>query len=153
MRRLLPLLLVPGTALLLAAAWATGQETQDDAKAMAIKAATYLTSVGPEKAFPEFNAKDGPWHDRELYVVALDGNGVMVVNGALPGMIGKPMLTPKDVNGKEFNREMVEIKDQRWVRFTWRNPLTNAMQLKAQYMVRVGEYVAGDGAYIDKPAD
>ena len=108
MRRLLPLSMVPGMALLLAA----GQATQDDAEAMAITAATYLRSVSPEKAFPEFNAKDGPWHDRELYVVALDGNGVMVVNAALPGMIGKPMLTLKDVNGKEFNREMVEIKDQ-----------------------------------------
>ena len=108
MRRLLPLSMVPGMALLLAA----GQATQDDAKAMAITAATYLRSASPEKTVPEFNAKDGPWHDRELYVVALDGNGVMVVNGALPGMIGKPMLTLKDVNGKEFNREMVEIKDQ-----------------------------------------
>jgi cytochrome c len=153
MRRLLPLLLAPAMALLLAAAWATNQATPDDAKAMAIKAAGYLTSVGPEKAFPEFNAKDGPWHDRELYVVALDGNGVMVVNGALPGMIGKPMLTLKDVNGKEFNREMVDIKDQGWVRFTWRNPLTNAMQLKAQYIVRVGEYVVGVGAYVEKPAE
>jgi cytochrome c len=66
-------------------------------------------------------------------------------------MIGKPMLTLKDVNGKEFNREMVDINGQGWVRFAWRNPLTNAMQLKAQYMVRVGEYVVGVGAYVDKP--
>lgn len=108
-----------------------------------------------EIVVPAGNLAEGYTHvvDRELYVVALDGNGVMAVNGALSGIIGKPMLTRKDVNGKEFNREMVEIKDQGWVRFTWRNPLTNAMQLKAQYMVRVDEYVVGVGAYVDKPTE
>ena len=44
-----PLLLAP-------AVYAAGQATPDDAKAMAIKAAEYLKSAGPDKAFPEFDA-------------------------------------------------------------------------------------------------
>ena len=46
----------------------------DDAKVMAVKAAEYLKANGPEKAFPEFSAKDGPWHDRDLYVTVQDSN-------------------------------------------------------------------------------
>ena len=42
---------------------AADQATPDEAKAMAIKAVEYLKSAGPEKAFAEFDAKDGRWHD------------------------------------------------------------------------------------------
>ena len=49
----------------------------DDAKAMAIKAADYLRANGREKAFAAFQAKDGPWHDRDLYVTVQDSKGVM----------------------------------------------------------------------------
>ncbi len=51
---------------------AAGQATPDEAKAMAVKAADYLKSVGPDKAFPEFDAKDSSWHDRDLYVIVQD---------------------------------------------------------------------------------
>jgi hypothetical protein len=149
MRHLLALLSLGAALLLAPTAWAADPATPDEAKAMAIKAAAYLTSVGPEKAFPEFNAHDGPWHDRELYVIVEDGKAMMMVNGAIPGMVGKPMIDLKDVNGKAFNREMIEIKDQGWVNFTWRNPLTKAMQPKTVYIVRVGDYVVGVGAYVN----
>jgi cytochrome c len=65
-----------GLAVLIApAVVAAGQATPAEAKAMAIKAAEYLKAVGPEKAFPEFNAKDGPWRDRDLYVFVDDSKG------------------------------------------------------------------------------
>ena len=135
-----PLLLAP-------AVYAAGQATPDDAKAMAIKAAEYLKSAGPDKAFPEFDAKDGPWHDRDLYVTVQDSNGVMVAHGTNAGLIGKPMLDPRDVDGKAFNREIHEIKDTGWVNFKWQNPLTKAVEPKTMYEVRVGEYIVGVGAY------
>ena len=78
---------LPLTAALLFApvAHAAGLASPDDAKAMAIKAAEYLKSVGPEKAFAEFDAKDGPWHDRDLYVTVQDSKGVMVAHGTNRG--------------------------------------------------------------------
>ena len=148
MKRLLPLLPL-GTALLLApAVWAAGQATPDDAKAMATKAAAYLKSAGPEKAFPEFDAKDNStWHDRDLYVTVEDDKGVMVAHGTNPGLIGKSMLNLKDVEGKPFNQEIQAIKDTGWVDFKWQNPLTKAVEAKAAYEVRVGDYIVGVGAY------
>jgi cytochrome c len=148
MRRMLHVLWVLPIALVIPMlAWASGQATPDDAKALAIKAAEYLKSVGPEKAFPEFDAKDSAWHDRDLYVTVEDSNGVMVAHGTNPGLIGRPMIDLKDVDGKPFNREIQAIKDVGWVGYKWQDPLTKAVEPKTAYEVRVGEYIVGVGAY------
>ena len=98
MNRSLPMFALGANLLLAPHAWAAGQATPDEAKVMATKAAEYLKSVGPDKAFPEFNAKDGPWHDRDVYVTVLDSKGVMVAHGTNPGLIGKSMIDLKDVD-------------------------------------------------------
>jgi cytochrome c len=128
-------------------AFAAGQATPDEAKAMAIKAAAYLKSAGPDKAFPEFSAKDSAWHDRDLYVIVQDSKGNMVAHGTNPGLIGKSVLDLKDVDGKPFNRETQAIKDDGWINFKWQNPVTKTVEAKTQYIVRVGEYLVGVGAY------
>ena len=141
-------LLAIGSVLLLAPpALAAGQATPDEAKAMAIKAAEYLKSVGPEKAFPEFNATEGTWRDRDLYVVVMNNQGVLLVNSTNPGLVGKVLIDLKDVDGKAFEREIVAIKDTGWVSFKWQNPVSKAVEPKTQYEVRVGEYLVGVGAF------
>jgi cytochrome c len=128
---------------------AAGQATPDEAKAMAIKAADFLKSNGPEKAFKEFNAKDNIWHDRDLYVTVQDSNGVIVAHGTNPGLIGRTVLDLKDVDGKPFNREFQAVKDAAWISYKWQNPLTRAVEAKKMYSVRVGDYVLGVGAYAE----
>jgi cytochrome c len=129
-------------------ACAAGQATPEEAKAMAIKAAEFLKLVGPEKAFAEFAAKEGSWHDRDLYVTVEDSKGIMVAHGTNPGLIGKPMLELRDVDGKQFNKEIQAIQDQGWVNYKWQNPVSKAVEAKTAYEVRVGEYVVGVGAYV-----
>jgi cytochrome c len=68
--------LVVSFALLALPAIASDRANPDDAKAMATKAA-FLKENGPEKAFPAFQAKEGEWHDRDLYVFVEDSNGMM----------------------------------------------------------------------------
>jgi len=141
-------LAVLGSALLFAAgANAAGQATPDEAKAFAIKAADYLKTNGPDKAFAEFDAKDSAWHDRDLYVIVQDSKGVMVAHGTNAGLIGKTVLDLKDVDGKPFNRDTQAIKDAGWVNFKWQNPATKAVEAKTEYVVRVGDYLVGVGAY------
>ena len=137
-----------GFVLLLApAVLAAGTATPDEAKALAIKAADYLKANGPEKAFPAFDAKDGPWHDRDLYVTVMDNKAVMLAHGTNPGLIGKSLIDLKDVDGKAFTREMVSVTEVNWVSFKWQNPLTKMVELKTAYDVRVGDYVVSVGAY------
>ena len=149
MMQRLAVILILGAALLFApASLAEGQATADDAKALATKAADYLKAVGPEKALPEFSAKDGPWHDRDLYVTVQDSKGVMVAHGTNPGLIGRLVLELKDVDGKPFNHETQAVKDTAWIDFKWQNPLTKAVEAKRMYIIRAGDYVVGVGAYV-----
>lgn len=146
-KQTLSALLIGAALLFPPAVLAAGQGTQDEAKAMATKAADYLKSVGPDKAFAEFDAKGSPWHDRDLYVYVLSDDGVMRANGANPGLIGKSVATVKDVDGNPMNAPILAIKTADWVRYKWQNPVTKAVEPKAAYCVRVGEYVVVVGAY------
>jgi hypothetical protein len=148
MNRVLRLLLLASSlALCTTALWAAGQATPDEAKAMAIKAAEYLKAVGPDKAFPEFDAKEGPWHDRDLYVYVQDSNGVMRAHGTNPGLIGRSLLDFKDVDGKPITLDTLAIKETGWIEYKWQNPLTKAVQPKVAYVVRTGDYLVAVGAY------
>jgi signal transduction histidine kinase len=139
---LLSLLFFTSTAL------AVDYASVDDAKAMAIKAADFLKANGPEKAFATFQTKDGPFHDRDLYVFVEDSNGIMVSHGTNPGLIGKSMLPLRDVDGKAFNVEMQAVRDTGWVEYKWQNPQTKAVEPKKAYIIRVGSYIVGVGAYL-----
>jgi signal transduction histidine kinase len=147
MRLMLSVVLFAPALLLGAGAWAAGQASQDEAKAMAMKAAEYLKTVGPEKAFADFDAKDSQWHDRDLYVTVEDGKGVLVAHGGNAALIGKSMLNLRDVDGKPFIQEFLAVKDTGWIDYKWQNPVTKAVEAKRAYEIRVGEYVVGVGAY------
>ena len=136
------------TTLGMTSAFAAGQATQDEAKALALKAADYLKSAGPEKALREFSAKDGPWHDRDLYVVVQDSKGVIVAHGTNSGLVGRSVLELKDVDGKAFNHEIQAVKDAAWIDYKWQTPVSKAVEKKTQYNFRVGAYLVGVGAYV-----
>jgi signal transduction histidine kinase len=127
---------------------ASDRGSPDEAKAMATKAAAFLKDNGAEKAFPAFQAKEGEWHDRDLYVFVEDSKGMMVSHGTNPGLIGKSMLPLKDVDGKAFNVEMQAVQNTAWVEYKWQNPQTKAVEPKKAYIVRVGDYIVGVGAYV-----
>jgi cytochrome c len=131
-----------------ASAGAADRGTPDEAKAMAIKAAEYLQANGPEKAFEAFKAADAGFRDRDLYVYVQDDKGNMAFHPYTPALIGKSVLDLKDVDGKPFNREMQAIKDAGWVDYKWQDPLTKLVQPKRAYVVRVGGYLVGSGAYV-----
>jgi cytochrome c len=148
MKRLL-LLILFAVGVSWSAAFAADRATPDEAKAMAEKAAEFLKANGPEKSFTAFQAKDGGFQDRDLYVTVQDSKGVMVCHGTTPALIGKSMLDLKDVDRKPFNREIQAIKDTGWVEFKWLNPVTKMVEPKRNYEIRVGEYLVGVGAYVN----
>jgi cytochrome c len=126
---------------------AADRATPDDAKAMAVKAADFLKANGLDKACPAFQDKAGQFRDRELYVTVQDNKGVMVCHATNAALMGKSMLDLVDVDGKPFNREIQAIKDSGWIEYKWKNPVSNAVEEKVAYEVRVGDYIVGVGAY------
>jgi cytochrome c len=129
-----------------ATAFADVAGTPDEAKAMATRAGELLKSEGPDKAFPEFE-KGAAFHDRDLYVMVYDGTGKCVSHGANPALIGKTLIDLKDTDGKYLIKDLVAVQDTGWVDYKWPHPITKKIEPKTTYVVRVGEYRVGVGAY------
>ncbi len=129
-----------------ATAFADDSGTPDEAKALAIRAGELLKSEGPDKAFPEFE-KGAAFHDRDLYVMVYDGTGKCVSHGANPALIGKTLIDLKDTDGTYLIKDLVAVQDTGWVDYKWPHPVTKKIEPKTTYVVRVGEYRVGVGAY------
>jgi cytochrome c len=115
--------------------------TKEEAQAMATKAADLLQKEGPEKAFAAFNA-GGDWRDGDLYVFVIDKTGTWRASGARPELIG----TKVDLD-KPVVKDMLAIDKSAWVDYTFKSPADNQEHGKSSYLVRVGDFLVGAGAY------
>lgn len=133
-----------------AAAAAEQRATRDEAVAIVKKAVGYIRQNGKAQALAEFSKQQGPFVDRELYIAVLDLNGLMLAHGANPKLIGKNLLDIKDVHGKAFVREQVELARTRgsgWVDFEWVNPVSKKMEPRSVYLERLDDYFILSGVY------
>lgn len=124
--------------------------TPDEAKELVLKAAEALAKDGKDKAFASFQDKAGPYWKGELYVFVINFDGVWEAYPPKPEAVGTSLLNLKDVDGKEFIKEMIEVaktKGEGWVEYQWKNPQTNKIQPKASYIKRVGDVFVGGGVY------
>jgi len=140
----LPLLFAAGA--FAPSAFASNAGTPDEAKVMAVRAADLLRTKGPEAAFAEFN-NGAAFHDRDLYVMVYDNDGNCVAHGANAKLIGKSLIGLQDTDGTYVIKGLVAVKDADWVNYRWPNPVTKSIQAKTTYVVRVGNYLVGVGAY------
>jgi cytochrome c len=124
--------------------------TKEEAKAMAEHAASFLKSNGVEKALAAFNQGSDGFKDRDLYVFVYDNEGVCLAQNVNLAMVGKNLIGLKDADGKSLIRDFLAIKDAAWVDYVWKNPQTQQIQPKSSYIVRVGNYILGVGAYVAK---
>jgi signal transduction histidine kinase len=126
------------------------QASREEAVALVKKAVGYVRKNGKDKALAEFSRPQGQFVDRELYVAVLDLNGVMLAHGANPKLIGKTLLDIKDVNGKAFVREQIELartQGSGWVEFEWVNPVSQKMAHRYTYLERIDDYFVLSGVY------
>jgi len=121
--------------------------SQDEAKAMAEKAAAHIQSAGLDIAVKDFMTDGGEWHDRDLYVFVFDKAGITISHGAKAALVGRDLTGLRDVDGKQFIQEFLKVSDAQWVDYKWQNPTTNAVEPKSSYIIRVGEHLVGVGAY------
>jgi signal transduction histidine kinase len=136
-----------------AAGFAADRGTRDDAVAMVKKAVAYLKENGREKAFAEFDNRSGQFADRDLYVVVYDMNGKNLAHGGNLKMIGKSLIDIKDVNGKSFMKERVEIarvKGKGWQDYVFLDPVSKQMEPKSMYIEKFEDLIVGCGIYNPK---
>ena len=139
-----------GVFMCTAASAAGDRGTSDEAVAMVKKAVAYYKANGREKAFAEFNNPKGQFIDRDMYILVLDSNIVMLAHGVNPRIIGKSLIDTKDADGKPFAKEFYEIGNKHgkgWVDYKWPNPVTKTVDLKSTYVEKVDDILIGCGIY------
>jgi signal transduction histidine kinase len=76
---------------------------------MVKQAIARVAEVGMDKAKVEFMDHSGKYIDRDLYLIIIDKDGVRVVHGQNPKLVGKTYFDAVDVNGKEYGAEVQQI--------------------------------------------
>lgn len=133
------------------AAAADAKPTQDDAKAITLKAAALVADKGLDEAAKVFNA-DGDFKKGEIYVNVIDFAGVWRVYPPRPAGVGQSVINVKDPDGKPIVQDILTVakdKGEGWVEYRWLNPASNKIEPKITYVKRVPglELVAYVGIY------
>lgn len=119
-----------------------------------VNRAAMLVQEKGKDAFGQLRDKKGPFVFMDTYVFVDNPEGVELVNGAQPGIEGKNLINEKDVNGKFFQREIIEAatkKNGAWVDYFWYKPGQNEPAHKQTFVKKVQHgnesFVIGAGFY------
>lgn len=123
--------------------------TLDAARALAERAAALLAAAGPDVALPRFMNPAGGFVAGDLYVFVFDLEGRLRASGGWPETVGGRIGTGDGASGGIYARmRRLALESGRgWVEYSWFNPCTRKMEPKASYIVRVGDFIVGVGAY------
>ena len=116
--------------------------TPEEAKALFNWAMVYLEVNGRDIAYKAFNDADGNFVERDLYLFCLDFDKNWKVMGANKALVGQNAAGRKDLNGKDFVAEFIEIaktKGSGTSSYTYKNPVTNEVHLKTSFIQKVAD--------------
>lgn len=125
--------------------------TKPEAEAMVKKTVAYLKANGADKTYAEVSRKEGLFHDRDLYMTVYGRDGVVRAHGANPKMIGKNLMEMKDIDGKAFVKERVEMAKTRasfWQEYKFNNPVSGKIEPKAMYCEPEQDVIVCGGVYL-----
>jgi len=124
--------------------------SKDEAIAMVKKGVAYLKSNGREKGYAEITNKKGVFVDRDLYLVVYGLDGMVLAHGANERQVGHNLIDLKDIDGKPFVKERVELAQKQpsfWQEYKFTNPLTRKIEPKQMYCERLDDVVVCGGVY------
>lgn len=103
-----------------------------------------------QKTLDEITGKDAKWVDRDLYVMVYDTTGKVQAHGANPKMVGKDLIDFKDVDGKLYVKERIELakskgKFSQDYKFT--DPLTKKILAKTAFCEKADDLIVCAGIY------
>ena len=133
-----------------AALAADGDATAAEATAMVKKGVTFLKSSGNEKGYAEISQKGGQFTDRDLYLVVYGLDGTVRAHGANEKMVGKNLIELKDIDGKAFVKERVDLaqsKGKFWQDYKFTNPVSKKIEPKSMYCEKHDDSVVCGGIY------
>jgi signal transduction histidine kinase len=129
---------------------AAGGATEADATAMVKQGVAFIKANGKDKGYAEIINKTSPFHKEDLYLVVYGLDGTVFAHGANEKMVGKNLIELKDIDGKAFVKERVEMakaKPTFWQDYKFTNPETKKIEPKSMYCERLDETVVCGGIY------
>ena len=124
--------------------------TRAEAVAMVKEGVATLKKDGKDKFIDEINTTDkyGRFMHGELYLIVTDMNGYYFANPFIKKMVGKNLIALKDVDGKEFVKERIELaktKDSFWQDFRISDPVAKKVIPKSFYCEKAMELLVCGG--------
>lgn len=130
---------------------AEGGASKDDAIAMVKKGVAQIKAQGGDKTYAAIIDKaDKEFHDRDLYLVVYGLDGTVKAHGANSKMVGKNLIDLKDIDGKPFVRERMEMAQKQasfWQDYKFTNPESKKIEPKSMYCERLEQTVVCGGIY------
>jgi len=126
--------------------------TAAEATAMVDKTIAFIKKNGREKAFAEINNKKGQFTDRDLYIFVYDMKGKVLAHGSNEKLIGKDVIEVRDVDGKHYVKERIEMMSKGpdakgWQDYKFMNPVSRQIEQKSAYLRRYEDMIIGCGIY------
>ncbi len=125
------------------------QGTAEEAMALVDKALAHRRQVSRDAFVRDLTDPARDFHDRDMYVFALDAAGVYRAFGGKPEKVGSRV---QDIAGVDGNALLASIVAQAetgpgWVEYDIVNPASGAVQAKMSYVVKVDDLYVGCGVY------
>lgn len=129
---------------------AQSKATAAEATAMTKKGVAFIKANGKDKAFAEISNKKGQFVDRDLYLVVYGMDGTVLAHGANERLIGKNMIDLKDIDGKPYVQERIDLAKSKgtfWQDYKFTNPVSKKIEPKSMYCEKLDETVVCGGIY------
>ena len=126
------------------------QGTADEAVALVQRAMQlYGTGAGRESFLRSVTDTAKPFHDRDMYVFALDAAGTYLAFGGNPAKVGTRVQDIPGIAGDALVRDIVSQADRGpgWVEYDITNPASGKVQTKMSYVQLAGDLYLGCGVY------
>lgn len=124
--------------------------TPEDATAMVKLGVAFIKTNGKDKGHAEISNKAGQFIKEDLYLVVYGLDGTVRAHGANEKMIGKNLIELKDIDGKPFVKERVELAQSKgtfWQDYKFTNPVTKKIEPKTMYCEKLEDAVVCGGVY------
>jgi cytochrome c len=131
-------------------AYAAENATAKEAETMVKKGVAFIKANGKDKGYAEITSKQSQFTDRDLYLTVYRVDGVVMAHGANEKMVGRNLIDLKDVDGKEFVRERMELAKSKptfWQDYKFTNPVSKKIEPKAMYCEKLDDAVVCGGIY------
>jgi signal transduction histidine kinase len=152
-KSLLPIISIGSVLLFLSfnALSAEGGATREDATKMVKAGVAAIKADGADKIYAEINNKEKKWIKEDLYLVVFGLDGKNLAHGANAKQVGLDLIDRKDIDGKLFIRERIDMAKAKpsgfWQDYKFTNPESKKIEPKEMYCEKLAETIVCGGIY------